>query len=87
MKTKIYIDVDTERAKPISISHPDTTELPKTPEESRIMITNDIACVFDVLLELIHIADQSGYGSKKEFVNACTKYLNDFMISEPKNKE
>jgi hypothetical protein len=87
MKTLIYIDVDTEREKPISISHPDSITLPTTPEESRVMITNDIACVFDVLLELIHIADQSGYGTKKEFATACTKYLNDFMSAEPKKKE
>lgn len=78
MKNTILIDIDSERDKKIIIGKPELTQKPETTEEAKTMIIMDIADICDVLCELIHIADQNGYGKKSELVNAAIKSLNEF---------
>jgi hypothetical protein len=78
MKNSILIDIDSEREKKIIIGKPDVLEKPETPEEAKSMIIKDITDICEVLCELIHIADQSGYAKKSDLVNAAIDSLNQF---------
>jgi hypothetical protein len=84
MKNSIFIDVDTEREQPILIGKPPEITPPATPEEAGVMITTDISCVCEALCTLIHMADQNGYATKENLVNASIKHLNDMLAEEPK---
>jgi hypothetical protein len=79
MKNQIIIDIDTEREKPLLIGKGADYQPPATKEEAQEMIINDIACVCDTMISLIHIADQNSYGNKKDLVNKAIKVLNQYL--------
>jgi hypothetical protein len=76
MKNTIFIDIDTDRDRPVLIGKGQDSEVPKNEEEAKEMIAIDIACICEGLCELIHVASQNGYGSKEGFVNASIEQLN-----------
>ena len=78
IKSKIIIDVDTEREQKIVIGHA-TGEEPKTPEEINTLIFNDISCVFESFCMLIHMADINGYGKKAEYIKTAVDHLNKML--------
>lgn len=83
MKNAIYVEIDTEREQPVLIGKPPEIEPPTTQEETSEMIKNDIACLLEAMITLIHMADQNGYGKKEEYVQQSIDHLNRFL-AEPK---
>ena len=79
MKTKIFLDIDTERTQPIQIGKPEEFNKATTPEEVKEMINIDIACVCEALCTLIHMADQSKYGDKEQLIKASIEHLNNML--------
>jgi hypothetical protein len=76
MKNTIFIDIDTERDRPVLIGKGQDSEVPTNEEDAKGMIAIDIACICEGLCELIHVASQNGYGSKEGFVHASIEQLN-----------
>lgn len=87
MKNAIYIEIDTEKEQPVMIGKPPEITPPSTPEETAIMVKNDIASLLEAACTLIHMADHNGYGKKEEFVKASIDRLNAFLIESDKPKE
>jgi hypothetical protein len=79
MKNLIYIDVDTEREKPILIGKGPEVATPTNKEEARDMIINDIRCVCETLCILIDMADQNKYALKNELVTESIKQLTKML--------
>ena len=79
MKNLIYIDVDTDREKPILISKGSEVTTPTNKEEARDMIINDIRCVCETLCILIDVADQNKYALKSELVTESIKQLTKML--------
>lgn len=75
MINKIIINVDTDKKPSLTIGHVDNLN-PTTPEEAKKLIETDISCVFEALCTLIHLADQSGYGNKADYIKTATTELN-----------
>jgi hypothetical protein len=86
MKNTIYIDIDTEREQPILIGKGPETEQPTTREEAGKMIINDIACVCDAMITLIHVAEQNGYAKKEDLVESAMNQLTLYLNTEIKGK-
>lgn len=86
MKNLIYLDIDTERARPILFGKPPEIVQPTTPEEASAMLILDISCVCEALCSLIHMADQSGYASKRALIEVAVKQLNDMLIEPPQTE-
>ena len=80
MKNTVYIDVDTERERPIVIGKGPENEPPTTKEEAREMVLIDIGCVCEALITLINIAEQSGYAKKEDLV-INGKITSDWLFS------
>lgn len=87
MKNTIYIDIDTEREQPILIGKGPETVPPTTREEAGKMIIEDIACVCDALINLIHVADQNEYGTKENLVEKVMIQLEEYLKSPKKDLE
>jgi hypothetical protein len=79
MKNLIYIDVDTEREKPILIGKGPEIANPTNKEEARDMIINDIRCICETLCILIDVADQNKYALKSELVTESIKQLTKML--------
>lgn len=82
MKNTVYIDVDTERERPIVIGKGPENEPPTTKEEAREMVLIDIGCVCEALITLINIAEQSGYAKKEDLVINAKKQLDNYLNGE-----
>jgi hypothetical protein len=80
MQNTIYIDINTERERKVLIGKGPESEQPKTPEDAKDMVVIDIATICEGLCELIHVADQNGYGSKKDFVRVSIEKLNALLV-------
>jgi len=76
MKNTIFIDIDTDRDRPVLIGKGQDSEVPTNEEDAKGMIAIDIASICEGLCELIHVASQNGYGSKEGFVHASIEQLN-----------
>jgi hypothetical protein len=80
MTNSIFIDVDTERDKPIIFGKPPDITPPSTKEEAKEMILNDIICVAQSLKTLIIMAHENEYANKKDLVIACVNTINEALI-------
>lgn len=88
MKNTIYIDIDTDREQPILIGKGPETVPPTTREEAGIMILEDIACVCDALINLIHVADQNEYATKEGLIEKVKAQLDEYLSKPtPENNE
>jgi hypothetical protein len=87
MKNTIYIDIDTDREQPILIGKGPETVPPTTREEAGKMIVEDIACVCDALINLIHVADQNEYATKKSLIEKIKAQLDEYLNSPKKDLE
>jgi hypothetical protein len=85
MKNLIFIDVDTDREKPVVFGKPPDSTPPQTPEEAGAMIINDIACISEAITTLIRMASQNGYADKNDLVNAVVKTVYQ-ALDETQNK-
>ena len=70
MKNFIFIDVDTDREKPIIFGKPPDITPPETTEGAKAMILNDIACLAEAISTLILMADQNNYGKLEVYNKA-----------------
>lgn len=80
MQNTIYIDINTERDRQVLIGKGPESEQPTTPEDAKEMVVIDIATICEGLCELIHVADQNGYGSKADFVRVSIEKLNALLV-------
>lgn len=87
MKNAIFVEIDTEREQPIMIGKPPEIAPPTTPEETAVMLKNDIACLLEAMCSLIQMADQNSYGKKEDFIKASIDHLNAFLLEVPKPAE
>jgi len=88
MKNTIYIDIDTERKQPILIGKGSEIPAPETREEAGKMIVEDIACVCDALINLIHVADQNSYATKESLIEKVKGQLDEYLSNPtPENNE
>lgn len=85
MKNSIYLEIDSDSTPSLSFSKPETFEEPKTPEEARSMIINDISLVCEALCTLISIADHNGYAGKEDLVKTSNKYLLNLLEDAKKH--
>jgi hypothetical protein len=79
MINKINIEVDTDKTPALTIGHP-IEFTPTTPDEAKTVIINDISCIFEAFKTLVHLADQSGYGTKEAFIKTAVDDLNQMLI-------
>jgi hypothetical protein len=79
MKNFIFIDVDTDRERPIIFGKSPEFTPPENHEEAKAMILNDIICVAEAISSLIKIADENGYADKKDLVVATVNTLYELM--------
>lgn len=82
MKNTIIIDVNTERDQPILIGKGPETNPPTTREEAAKMLIDDIACVTDAIINLVHIVDQNQYGDKQTIIDRIKERF-DIYLAEP----
>ena len=75
MINSIFIDVDTDREKPIIFGKPPDFEPPQTKEDAAKMILNDISCLAEAITTLIVMAGQNGYADKKELTIATVNTI------------
>lgn len=87
MTNGIYIDIDTERENPIRFAKSPDIPQPTNKEEAQAMVLNDIACISEALALLIGVADQNGYRSKMELVQAAINTLNSVLNEDNGPKE
>lgn len=84
MINSIFIDIDTDRDKPIIFGKPPDITPPSNKEEAREMILNDIICLAQALKTLIIMADENEYADKKELVVASIDTINE-ALTQNKN--
>ena len=77
MKNIIYVNIDTERVKPILFYKPPEFKVPSNREEAGEMILQDIIGLANALKELIIMASENGYSNSKELVDASVKTINE----------
>lgn len=79
MKNLIIIDVDTEREKPLIFGKGPDYQAPTTADEAKEIIIQDLGCVLDAFLSLVHVADQNDYADKTDLVAKAIKELNQYL--------
>lgn len=81
MKNFIFIDVDTDRERPIIFGKSPEFTPPENHEEAKAMILNDIICVAEAVTALIKMAHENGYADKNDLavgtVNTIYQLLNN----------
>ena len=75
MTNSIFIDIDTEREKPIIFGKPPDITPPENKEEAAKMILNDISCLAEAITTLIIMAGQNGYANKDELMVATVNTI------------
>lgn len=68
MKNIIFIDVDSERDRPIIFSKPPEITPPENHEEAKKMILSDIICLSEAVATLIRMAYQNDYANKTDLI-------------------
>ena len=86
MTNSIYIDIDTEREHPVSISKPPHINPPENREETAAMIVTDIASLSYAIKDMIEMAGDNGYAKKEALIEAVIKTINE-AIEENKQDE
>lgn len=77
MKNIVIIDIDTERAdNPLIIAKPNKENLPKSREEAKITVLDDIKTLTEGLASLIRHSNANGYASKDILIDAIVKHIN-----------
>ena len=79
MTNHIFIDIDTERERPIIFGKPPDVAPPENKEEAGKMILNDIACLAEAVTTLILMAEQNGYGDKEKLIKATVDTINQLL--------
>ena len=87
MKNEIFINVDTERDRPVVFSKPPHIEPPQTREEAAAMIVNDIATISHALKYLILMAGYNGYANKAELIVGAIQTINEAMVENEEKNE
>lgn len=79
MTNALFIDLDTEREKPIVFGKPPDITPPSNKDEARLMILSDIATVTDALKTLILMAHENEYADKIELTNLSIASINEII--------
>lgn len=79
MTNHIFIDINTERERPIIFGKPPDVAPPENKEEAAKMILNDIACLAEAISTLILMAEQNEYGDKEKLATATINTINDIL--------
>jgi hypothetical protein len=80
MKNIITIDVDTDREEnPFLISKPKEFQ-PKTTDEAKESVIDDISVVCETLCRMIITATDSGYAVKSDLIGASITNLNLLLV-------
>lgn len=87
MKNQIFIDVDTERERPIIFTKPSSIPQPQTNEEEAKVVINDIISLANALKLLIQIAGHKGYANKTELIDGVIKTVNEVLIENENSNE
>lgn len=82
MKNFIFIDIDTERDRPIIFGKPPEYPKPETQEEAKTMILNDISCLAESIRSLILMASENGYADKQELMVATVNTLYELIYGK-----
>ena len=86
MKNFIFVDVDTDREKPIIFGKPPDMTPPENKEEAKEMILNDIISLAEALKTLITMASQNGYGDREELAVSTVNTIYG-SLHEPESLE
>ena len=87
MTNSIFIDIDTEREKPILFGKPPDITPPENRDEAKAMILNDIASLTEALKTLILMANENNYGDKIELMNLTIASIYDIDKEKDEHKE
>ena len=87
MTNQIFIDVDTERERPIIFSKPPHISPPETKEEESTMIVNDIISLAHALKYLILIAGHKLYADKQALIDGIVKTVNEAISENEETNE
>jgi hypothetical protein len=87
MKNFIFIDVDTDREKPIVFGKPPEMAPPENKEEAAKMILNDISCLAEAIKTLITMASQNGYADRNELAIATVNTIYNSLQDPQSLKE
>lgn len=87
MTNSIFIDIDTEREKPILFGKPPDITPPENRDEAKAMILNDIASLTEALKTLILMANENNYGDKIELMNLTIASIYDIDKEKDEPKE
>lgn len=79
MKSTLYLNFDSDRENRIIIGKNPESLKPETPEETSLVLKQDIAILCEALINLITITDKNNYGDKKALVKACTDNINQLL--------
>lgn len=82
MKNIVIIDRDTEREIKIIIRKPESESKATTPDESKMVIINDISATTEGLLTLVKIANDSGYMDADKSAKLIISYFEKFLDEE-----
>lgn len=69
----LLVDIDSERDETVIISHPDNLTIQGTDNP----IVDDMACLCEAIVTLIHVAEQQGAKSSPSSLRDCIKHLQD----------
>jgi hypothetical protein len=86
MKNVIFVDFDSDRERPVAFGKPPDFKRPETPEETKEMVINDIACLTSAIASLILTADFHNYGEKRHLVQSCIESLTSILTVEDEFK-
>lgn len=77
MKTSLFIQVDTDKEFPITLSKPSDFSAPENDDEAKDMIMNDITSLTETLCLMINVSSEKKYGDKNQLIDAVITRLND----------
>ena len=82
MKNIIIITLDTDSEEPLKIGRPLDIPQPTTPEETRIVVNNDIVLLNEALMYMIKMGSQNGYCDRLEVTNKCLTDLYKLTVAD-----
>jgi len=78
MKNTIYIDIDTDREQVILLGKGADSPPPTSPEEAKEMVLNDVECMTEALISLMHLAHENKFGDKEVLFDGVMKKFFDY---------
>jgi hypothetical protein len=86
-KNIIIFDKDDEREDRFWVTKPDDSYKPKSEEEAKQMVVDDISTATEGLLKLVKIGQDSGYIDSVESAKLIVKYFTEKFIDNLEEKD